>query len=60
MSPTHVLTQQNWKQKCRCGAPLAFSMEDIVTGRPAENCDYWCSDGNPETGPHDWGVVVYE
>lgn len=45
---------------CRCGAPLAYACEDIGTGRPAEGTDYWCSDGDPEKGPHDWGVVVYE
>ena len=48
-----------WKTTCRCGTSLSFSCEDIKTGRPAEGADYWCSDPNPETGPHDWGVVVY-
>jgi hypothetical protein len=48
-----------WKTKCRCGAPLAYSCEDIQSGQPAEGADYWCSDGNSEKGPHDWGVVVY-
>lgn len=48
-----------YKRKCRCGAPLNYSCEDIVSGQPAEGADFWCSDGNPERGPHDWGVVVY-
>ena len=48
-----------WPTKCRCGQPLSFSCEDIQTGQPAEGADYWCSVGDPELGPHDWGVVVY-
>lgn len=47
-----------WKTHCRCGAPLAFSSEDIATGRPAKGADYWCTSGDPERGPHDWGVVT--
>lgn len=50
---------KTWRTRCRCGAKLNFSAEDIATGMPAEHCDFWCSDGNPETGPHDFGVVVY-
>jgi hypothetical protein len=46
--------------KCRCGSSLAYSSEDIVTGQPAEGCDYFCLEADPEKGPHDWGVVVYE
>jgi hypothetical protein len=48
-----------WPTKCRCGQPLSFSCEDVGTGQPAEGADYWCSVGDPELGPHDWGVVVY-
>jgi hypothetical protein len=48
----------SWKKKCRCGAPLQFSCEDISNGRPAVGADYWCSSGDPEKGPHDWGVVT--
>ena len=57
---TFVIKPQGpWKTHCRCGAALAFSCEDIQTGRPAEGADYWCSVGDPTKGPHDWGVVVY-
>lgn len=51
---------KRWPTKCRCGQPLSFSCEDIKTGQPAEGADYWCSVGDPELGPHDWGVVVYK
>jgi hypothetical protein len=37
-----------------------FACEDIGSGQPAENTDYWCEDGDPERGPHDFGVVKYE
>lgn len=50
---------ENWRTRCRCGAKLAYSSEDIGTGRPAEGADYWCSDPQPDTGPHDHGVVMY-
>lgn len=46
--------------KCRCGEPLVYSSEDIVSGQPAEGADYWCSIGDPEKAPHDWGIVAYE
>ena len=49
-----------WKTHCRCGAALAYSIEDVQTGQPAEGADYWCGDPKPEKGPHDWGVVVYQ
>ena len=48
-----------WKTHCRCGQILNFSNYDIEGGRPAPDCDYWCSDsGNDSTGPHDFGVVI--
>lgn len=47
-----------FKSRCRCGASLDFSAEDLATGMPAEGADYWCSDPKKETGPHDWGVVT--
>lgn len=47
-------------KKCRkCGAPLSYSAYDIVSGEPQENADYWCSNGDPQTGPHDYGVVKH-
>lgn len=49
-----------WKTKCRCGSPLEYSNYDVKDGRPAEGADFWCSSADPETGPHDWGVVMYE
>lgn len=49
-----------WRKNCRCGAPLNFSSEDIATGMPAEGCDFWCGNADKETGPHDFGVVIYE
>ena len=49
---------KSWKSKCRCGEPLEFSNYDVVTGRPALDADYWCSSGDPEKAPHDFGVVT--
>ena len=49
-----------WKTKCRCGASLVYSCEDVQTNRPADGADYWCVDPRPESGPHDWGVIVYQ
>lgn len=49
-----------WKKNCRCGEPLAYSIYDVETGKPAEGSDYWCLNPKPEKGPHDWGVIVYE
>lgn len=62
MNPTYVIkiTGKKWKTHCRCGALLNFACEDIESGMPAEKTDYWCSDGSPEKGPHDWGVVIYK
>jgi hypothetical protein len=48
----------DWKSRCRCGQPLEFAAYDIATGRPQEGSDYWCSDGDPQTGPHDQGVIL--
>jgi hypothetical protein len=52
--------EAKWQTHCRCGASLAFACQDVLTGRPSEDTDFWCSDGDPLTGPHDWGVVIYE
>ena len=58
-APGEETKRTAFRTHCRCGAPLAFSCEDIVSGRPAEGADFWCGDPIPEKGPHDWGVVVY-
>jgi len=52
--------KQQYRTHCRCGEPLNYSIYDIVSGRPADGADYWCSNRDPATGPHDWGVVIYQ
>lgn len=52
--------EQPWRTTCRCGAALAYSCEDLETGRPANGSDYWCSNPREDNGPHDWGVVMYQ
>lgn len=47
-------------KKCRkCGSLLSYSQFDVESGEPAENSDFWCSSGDPATGPHDFGVVKH-
>lgn len=61
--PTHVLKVAGnikYRTHCRCGEPLSFACEDIKTGQPAEDTDFWCSVQDPEKAPHDWGVVKYQ
>lgn len=61
MTITHVIRTvagKTWRTRCRCGAPLNFSIEDVATRMPADGADFWCSDGGESAGPHDWGVVT--